>query len=277
MPLTHSGQTVRRSRIFRHSAFVRVTHWINVICLTGLLMSGLQIFNAHPYLYWGKDSHFDTPIVAVTTDAEGQKGITRIFGAEFDTTGWLGFTAGSDGAFTDRGFPSWITLPGPHDLATGRRWHFFFAWIFVLNGVAYLLSGFFSGHFRRDLLPGRKQLRHVGRSIVDHLLLRFPKGEEARQYNVLQKLSYLLVIFLLLPLIILAGWTMSPALNAAFPQLLDLFGGRQSARTIHFIVALALVLFVFIHVAMVLLSGFWNNLRSMITGRYDIEPTSGAS
>jgi thiosulfate reductase cytochrome b subunit len=266
-----SIETGRKRRVLRHPAFVRVTHWINVVALTGLLMSGLQIFNAHPALYWGKDSHFDSPILSVRTDAQGTRGITSIFGHAFDTTGWLGLSVGPSGQNDDRGFPSWITLPGIHDLATGRRWHFFFAWIFVLNGLAYLLLGFLRGHFRLDLLPSGQQLYGIGHSIREHLLLRFPKGDEARHYNVLQKLAYLSVIFVLLPLIVLGGWAMSPGLNAAVPQLVDLLGGRQSARTIHFVVAFALVLFVIVHVAMVLLSGVWNNVRSMITGRYDIE------
>jgi thiosulfate reductase cytochrome b subunit len=271
MPLKSSIETGRKRRILRHPAFVRVTHWINVVALTGLLMSGLQIFNAHPALYWGKDSHFDTPILSVRADAQGTRGITTIFGHAFDTTGWLGLSVGPSGQNDDRGFPSWVTLPGIHDLATGRRWHFFFAWIFVLNGLAYLLLGFLRGHFRRDLLPSGQQLHGIGLSIREHLLLRFPKGDEARRYNVLQKLAYLSVVFILLPLIVLGGWAMSPGLNAAVPQLVDVLGGRQSARTIHFVVAFALVLFVAIHVAMVLLSGVWNNLRAMITGRYDIE------
>ena len=173
------------------------------------------------------------------------------------------------------GFPSWITLPSYRDLATGRRWHFFFAWLFVLNGLAYLAYSLLSGHVRRDLAPSGEELRHVPQSLWEHLRLRFPKGEAAKRYNVLQKLAYLAVIFVLLPLTILSGLTMSPAMDAAFPFLLDFFGGRQSARTMHFLCATGIVLFVLVHVVMVLLSGVWNNLRSMITGRYAIEPEAG--
>jgi thiosulfate reductase cytochrome b subunit len=143
--------------------------------------------------------------------------------------------------------------------------------LFVLNGAVYLASGFLSGHFRRDFLPNREQWRHIGRSILDHLRLRFPKGDEARRYNVLQKLSYFAIVFIVLPVMLAAGLTMSPALDAAFPWLVTLFGGRQSGRTLHFVLANLLVLFFLVHVAMVILSGLWNNLRSMITGRYDIE------
>jgi thiosulfate reductase cytochrome b subunit len=157
----------------------------------------------------------------------------------------------------------------------GRRWHFFFAWLFVVNGTFYLLYGLIGGHVRRDLVPSRWDIRHIGRSVWDHLRLRFPKGEEAKRYNVLQKISYLAVIFLLIPLLILAGLSMSPRIDAGFPWLPALFGGRQSARTIHFICAFALLAFVAVHIAMVLLSGAWNNMRAMITGWYDIGKSRG--
>jgi thiosulfate reductase cytochrome b subunit len=257
--------------IRRHSIMVRVTHWANAICLLILLMSGLQIFNAHPALYWGQASAFDHPIFALTAtnNDQGQtSGVTQLLGHTFDTTGVLGASAGSGGHLQERGFPSWLTLPSYQDLATGRRWHFFFAWLLVLNGIAYVLYGLVSGHLRRDLLPTGPQLRTIGHTIWEHLLLRFPRGDEARHYNVLQKLAYLAVALVLLPLVVLTGLTMSPGMNAGFPELLNLFGGRQSARTIHFLAASGLVLFVIVHVAMVLLSGAWNNLRSMITGSY---------
>jgi thiosulfate reductase cytochrome b subunit len=254
---------------------VRVTHWVNVLCLAGLLMSGLQIFNAHPALYWGKASHFDDPLLEITAapDAQGEpvKGVTRVFGREFDTTGVLGLSTGAGGEYAQVAFPGWITVPEQRDLATARRWHFFFAWLFVLNGAVYLLSGLLGGHFRRDFLPSREQWKHIGRSVLDHLRLRFPKGDEARHYNVLQKLSYFAIVFIVLPVMLAAGLTMSPALDAAFPWLVTLLGGRQSGRTLHFVLANLIVLFFLAHVAMVILSGLWNNLRSMITGRYDIE------
>ena len=152
----------------------------------------------------------------------------------------------------------------------GRRWHFFFAWLFVINGAIYLFLTVSGRHLWRDLLPTRWDFSHIGRAIWDHMRLRFPKGEEAKRYNVLQKLTYLVVIFALGPMMILAGLTMSPRLDAGFPFLLTLFDGRQSARTIHFICAFAILGFVFIHVVMVLVSGVWNNMRSMITGWYAI-------
>jgi len=176
-----------------------------------------------------------------------------------------------------RGFPSWATLPGQQSLAEGRLWHFFFAWLFVVNGAVYLLASLLGGHFWRDLVPSRHDLGRIGRTVWDHILFRFPEGEEARHYNVLQKLAYLIVVVVLLPVIVLAGLTMSPRMDAAFPQLLTIFDGRQSARTIHFIIAWALVAFVLIHVFMVLVSGVWNNLRSMLTGRYAIEDRKNAA
>jgi thiosulfate reductase cytochrome b subunit len=257
--------------IRRHSAAVRVTHWVNALCLCVLLMSGLQIFNAHPALYWGEVSRFDQPVLAMTAEEQGGRldGMTRLFGRGLDTTGWLGASRGPDG-IEARGFPSWMTLPSYQDLATGRRWHFLFAWLFVLNGTLYLSYSVLSGHLRRDLVPDLRDLNQVGRTILDHLRLRFPSGDEARRYNVVQKMTYLIVIGVLLPLMLLTGLTMSPGVNAAVPELLTVFGGRQSARTLHFLAAFSLVLFVLVHVAMVLLSGAWNNMRSMVTGSYVI-------
>jgi thiosulfate reductase cytochrome b subunit len=268
------GAAVPRRRIYRHTVVVRLTHWVNVVCLTLLLMSGLQIFNAHPALYWGDKSDFEHPIRAMTAaDApDGSAlGVTTVFGHAIPTTGLLGLSFSDTGRPVERGFPSWATIPSYQDLAAGRLWQFFWAWLFVLNGAFYLVFALATRHVSRDLLPTRSDLGHIGRSIWDHARLRFPKGKEAERYNVLQKLAYLAVIFVLLPLIVLAGLAMSPQIDAAFPILLDIFGGRQSARTIHFVAAWTLVVFVLVHLVMVLISGVWNNLRSMITGRYVIE------
>lgn len=265
----------RRMLIRRHSLAVRLTHWLNVLAMSFLLMSGLQIFNAHPELYWGEyGADADRSFLALEAVADGDtlKGVTRIGALEIPTTGSLGASV-VDGELRARGFPAWITIPSYRDLAQGRRWHFFFAWLFVINGLVYLVYGFFAGHFRRDLAPSRDQLApaHIAHEIAEHARLRFPKGEEARRYNALQKLAYLGVVFVLLPVMVLTGLTMSPGMDAAVPWLVDLFGGRQSARSIHFIAASLTVLFVIVHLAMVLVSGVWNNLRSMITGRYAIE------
>jgi thiosulfate reductase cytochrome b subunit len=261
--------------VYRHSLVVRITHWINVLCLLVLFTSGLQIFNAHPSLYFGNRSDADAAVLSIgrgENESGALVGMTQIGDFTFETTGFLGVSAGPGGGLESRAWPSWLTLPSYRDLATGRRWHFFFAWLFVLNGFVYLGYSLASGHTWRDLVPSGGQLRRIGKSILEHARFRFPKGEEARHYNVLQKLAYLGIIFVVLPVTILAGLAMSPGLNAAFPVTLDMFGGRQSARTIHFIGAWTIVLFVMVHVFMVLVSGVWNNLRSMITGQYAIEP-----
>jgi thiosulfate reductase cytochrome b subunit len=268
------GNNDKAEVIYRHSATVRVTHWVNALVLLVLLMSGLQIFNAHPALYLGEKSEFANPILAMgTVDVGGEpKGVTTIFGYAIPTHGLFGLSGDADSGYESRGFPWWATLPGYRNLAMGRRWHFFFAWLFLFNGLAYLLWSLGSGHLRRDLAPSRQDLAHIGASIREHARLKFPKGEEAKRYNVLQKLAYLAVAIVLLPLMLLTGLGMSPGMDAAFPALLDVLGGRQTARTIHFISATAIVLFVVVHLVMVVLSGLWNNLRSMITGRYKIEP-----
>jgi thiosulfate reductase cytochrome b subunit len=259
----------------RHSAIVRLTHWTNAISLFFLLLSGLQIFNAHPALYFGQASTFGHPWFATGAyqGHDGQlHGVTMIGRQVFDTTGFLG--ASHEGhATVSRGFPAWLTIPSHRFLALGRRWHFFFAWVFALNLTVYLATGLLNGHLRRDLAPTKAQLapRHVLHEIWAHLRLKFPKGEEARRYNVLQKGAYLGVVIVLLPVMILSGMTMSPSLDAIFPFLVDLFGGRQSARSVHFIAASLVVLFFVVHMVMVVLSGTWNNVRSMITGRYAIE------
>ncbi len=266
--------------IRRHSVIVRLTHWINVLCLTILLMSGLQIFNARPQLDFGSKTNFEHPPASIGSDKVGgaDRGYVQIGGLTFDTTGVLGLSS-ENGRMRQRAFPSWATLPGYQDLGAGRSIHFIFAWLFVVNGLIYLIYGLASGHFRRDFIPTGQQFRHIGRSIVEHAQLKFPRGTEARSYNVIQKMTYFVVVFVLLPGIVLAGWTMSPGLDALFPALLDLFGGRQTARSLHFIFAFGLVLFTLIHLLLVLVSGVFNNMRSMITGAYDIgeEPTPKAA
>ena len=258
--------------VARHTLLVRVTHWINAFCFAFLLLSGLQIFNAHPALNFGNKTNFDRPLFELSAreNANGEiKGVTTIFGKSINTTGLLGASRDEGGELTARGFPSWATIPSYQDLATGRRWHFFFAWIFALNGLVYFFNLFARRHIG-DFLPALRELREIPHAIVEHARLRFPKGDAALRYNVLQKLAYLSVIAAF-PILILAGLTMSPAIDATFPWLVSLFGGRQSARAIHFIAAFYLVGFIAVHLAMVLVSGFLNNMISMITGRYTIE------
>ena len=260
--------------VFRHSAWVRVTHWVWVVALTIMFMSGLQIFNAHPSLNFGNFTTFDPSATGpnrliLNIDNNDTKGITQVLGHTFDTTGVLGVSNTANGPAA-RGFPSWLTLPAEQDLADGRRWHFLFAWVLVINAAVYLVYGILSGHIMRDILPRLREFGALPRDIVTHLRLRFSHGPDAPQYNILQKLAYATIMFVVLPVLVLAGLEMSPRVDAALPWLRDVFGGRQSARTIHFLMAWTLVAFVVVHVVMVIVSGLFNNVRSMITGRYAV-------
>ncbi|MEF2074758.1 cytochrome b/b6 domain-containing protein [Consotaella aegiceratis] len=256
--------------VYRHRVSTRLWHWINAATLVVMLMSGLMIFNAHPRLYWGSyGANYDRPWLEIghTQDAEG---FLRVGGLQVPTTGVLGVWRDDNGRLNARAFPSWATIPSSYNLALSRRWHLTFAWVFALGIVFYLVWSLANRHVWRDLLPRRDEAtpRHVWADIKHHAMLRFPRGEAARHYNVLQKGAYLGVLFVLIPLMVLTGLAMSPAMNAAWPWLLDLLGGRQSARSIHFICATLLVLFIVVHLAMVVLAGPINEIRSMITGRY---------
>lgn len=226
---------------YRHRLPTRIWHWLNALTVIVMLMSGLMILNAHPRLYWG------------------------LYGANFDHA-WLALPA--------RPFPGWATIPSTYDLAAARRWHLAFAWILVIGLLLFLFVSLWNRHVQRDLAPRPQELapKHIWQDIREHARLNFPQGEEALRYNTLQKLSYVGVIFVLLPLMILTGLTMSPGMDATWPWLLDLFGGRQSARSIHFLAASALLLFVVVHLLMVVLAGPINEIRSMITGRFRVPP-----
>jgi len=259
--------------IKRHSLTTRLWHWVNFITLIILLMSGLQIFNAHPALYWGEQSSFSQPFLAIHArkGADGSaRGVVQLAGHEIVTTGVLGLS-NSNGRLRERGFSEWATLPGPQWLSMGRNWHFLAAWIFGPSIVAYLLYTLISRRRRRLIFPTQAQWREIPTTLIDHARLRF---HHVADYNGIQKLTYILVLFGLLPAMVLSGLAMSPTMNAAWPWITELFGGRQSARTIHFICAFSLVGFFIVHIALVLVSGVFNNLRSMITGRYRIQVSS---
>jgi thiosulfate reductase cytochrome b subunit len=195
--------------------------------------------------------------------------VTFIAGKPLVTTGLLGASK-QDGRWESRGFPAWATIPSARDLASGRRWHFFFAWMFAINGALYFAYSLIGRHLRGDLWPTRAELLKTPQSIRDHLLLRHPEGLDAARFNVLQKLAYLLVLLVLLPLMILTGLTMSPGMDAAVPALPFVFGGRQSARTLHFLCAFSLLAFFAVHIFEVVAAGFFNEMRSIITGRFAI-------
>jgi thiosulfate reductase cytochrome b subunit len=234
-PGPRGGDLVRR-----HSLVTRLWHWTNAITLAVMLMSGLMILNAHPRLYWGH------------------------YGSDHDPA-WLELASMDEVAF-----PGWITIPSTYSLADARLWHLAFAWLLVLALLGYLLRALLSGHLKRQIVPRLAELRpaHLWHDIKQHARLRFPTGAAALDYNVLQKLAYAGVLLVLLPGVILTGLTMSPGLNAAFPWLVELFAGRQTARSLHFLCAAGLVLFFVAHIVMVVLAGPINEIRSMLTGWY---------
>jgi thiosulfate reductase cytochrome b subunit len=211
----------------RHSVLVRITHWIFAFSFIGLVVSGFGILLSHPHMYWGETGNILTPSL-------------------FD-------------------LPLPTMLGGPS--GWGRSLHFQSAWFAILSGLLYAISGLFTQHFRHSLLPSRADLSwpSLRANILDHL--RFKRPTEQDSYNVLQRLSYLAVVFLIFPLMIITGFAMSPSITSVFPQFVTVFGGQQSARTIHFFLANFLVLFLFVHIAMVILAGFTIRMRAMTTGR----------
>lgn len=268
-----SGHPVGGYLVKRHRLSTRIWHWTNAVVLLVMLMSGLMIFNAHPRLYWGQfganPDHAWLEIGGRNTP-DGPQGYLRVGDATLVTTGILGLSKRADGRNNAVAFPAWATIPSSYNLALSRRWHLTFAWLFAGGILVYAVWSLVNGHLHRDLLPSREQLKpgHIWGDIKHHAMLKFPTGEAARHYNILQKAAYLLVLGVLIPGMVLTGLTMSPSMDASWPFLLDLFGGRQSARSIHFILAAGLVAFILVHLLMVLLAGPFNEIRSMITGRY---------
>ena len=226
-----------RHSVYRHTWPTRIWHWINAIAIFILIGSGLGISNAHPRLYWGR------------------------YGANWDAA-WVELPR----------FPAWITIPAGYDLAISRRWHMFFALVLAFGLAAYMLASLANRHFARDLRLRRQDLspRHLIADAKAHLAFRFHDPERPGAYNVLQKLSYVVVLFGLLPLVILTGIAISPGMNAAWPWLLDVFGGRQSARSLHFMSMAGIATFTVVHLALVILAGVWNEVRSMLTGRWSV-------
>ena len=215
----------------RHALSTRIWHWVNALSLIVLFMSGLNISNAHPRLYWGEWG----------------------FAPE---QAWLEVSR----------FPGWATIPGYYSLAAARDWHVLFAWIFSLALLLFMGAALLNGHFRRDIATRWKDWRPgaIGADVRAHR--RFDFGQTAGKYNFLQKAAYGAVLFVLLPLMIVTGMAMSPGMDAAWSFLSEMFGGRQSARSIHFIAAWALFAFFVLHVLLVLLNRPARHVRDMITG-----------
>jgi thiosulfate reductase cytochrome b subunit len=224
----------------RHSFLVRFTHWLMTLSFLALLVSGLEIVLSHPRFYWGETGNIHTtPLFKIPVPSSRDTVPTGYGYVLPDQNGW------------------------------SRYLHFQSAWVLVLTGFLYLAAGLFSGHFRRNLLPGRADLsaKQLAISIVQHLRFARPSAEEAWSYNVLQRLAYLFVIFVLFPMIIWTGLAMSPSFVSAVPAAVNLLGGQQSARTLHFFLTWALVLFLLVHLLMVIVAGFRSRVKAMITGR----------
>ena len=215
----------------RHALSTRVWHWVNALSLIVLFMSGLNISNAHRHLYWGQ---------------------------------W-GFSPGDAWLHVTR-FPGWATIPGYYSLAGARDWHVLFAWVFALSLLLFMVTALLNGHFRRDIVTRRSEWRpgEIGADIRAHL--RFEFDHAGAKYNFLQRAAYGVVVFVMLPLMIFTGMAISPGVDAAWPFLVDVFGGRQSARSIHFVTAWGLFFFFILHVVLVLVNKPGKHLREMITG-----------
>jgi len=262
------GELVRR-----HRWPTRLWHWTNAVTLLVMLMSGLMIFNAHPRLYWGEyGANYDKAWLKVGSarSGGGEQGYIEIAGHRWDTTGTLGLWTDADGKVQRRAFPYWATIPSRYSLAIGRIWHLAFAWVLAAGLLLYLAWSLVAGHIRRDIHITRAEWRpsHLWHDIREHARLRFPTGASALRYSVLQKLAYAGVLFGLLPMMILTGLAMSPGTDAWAPLVTEVFGGRQSARSVHFICAWGLVGFFVLHIVMVVLAGPLNEVRSMVTGWY---------
>jgi len=217
-------------QVYRHRLITRIWHWINALAVLVMIPSGLMIFNAHPRLYWGN------------------------YGANFDQA-WLKLPQ----------WPGWLTLPSHYDLAGARHWHLFFALVLAFSLLVYLLWSLANRHLQRDLRIRRAELTpaHLVEDLEAHGQLRFHDPANPKAYNIFQKVSYALVLFVLLPLLILTGLALAPAM---WPWLADMFGGRQSARSLHFIAMALTSGFVVVHLTLVILAGPVNEVRSMITG-----------
>ncbi|MBY8829225.1 cytochrome b/b6 domain-containing protein [Hephaestia mangrovi] len=238
-PLDDTVDAVPEERftIFRHRLATRLWHWLNALTIFIMIGSGLGILNAHPHLYWGQ------------------------YGANFDSP-WLNLPH----------WPGWLTIPAHYNLAISRRWHLFFALVLGFGLLAFMIASLVNRHFQRDLRVRRREVapRNLWADVKAHLAFRFHDPERPGAYNTLQKLSYVVTIFVLIPLMLLTGLAMSPAMDAAWPWLLVVTGGRQSARSLHFIGMALIVGFIIVHLALVILADPINEVKSMITGWWDV-------
>lgn len=254
----------------RFPVSTRVLHWVSATSIFVLLWSGFWVFNIHPRLYWGEVGYFGTPAIAeivADTSVEPPQMAIKIGDTSLDVTGLMG-------RISRQPFVRVFNFPEEFQFGGTRALHFTAAWFLVISWLVYVYHLVGSGRLRRNWLPAKNQLSpaYIGRDLLNHLKLNRARGDAARQYNVLQKLSYLTVMFVLLPLMFLTGLTMSNSVTTAWPFLFDLFGGRQSARTLHFVFASLTALFIVVHVLQLFVAGFFNHLRGMITGRFKVPP-----
>ena len=235
-----AAHVASRAGTVRHSAIVRVTHWITTACFLALLVSGMEIVISHPRFYWGENGNVLTPALFSFPIPSSRATVPTGYGYVLpDQNGW------------------------------SRYLHFEAAWVLVLTGALYVIWGAVSGHFRKELLPdaGDRSVQALSRALVRHLRFARPAAADAWSYNLVQRLTYILVIFVLFPLVIWTGLAMSPAFVSAIPSTVTVFGGRQSARTLHFLLSVSLVVFVLVHVAMIWRAGFGSRVTAMIKGR----------
>jgi len=263
---------VKREVYYRYGIATRLSHWVWVLAFFALVSSGLQIFNAAPYLDASDKSNPARRVLAIGSPADGV-GTTTIFGVTFNTTGLLGWTDDGMGGKTARAFPSWLTIPSYQALADGRRWHFFFAWIASICWLAWLISAALKGNLRKMVLTPRDLPKLWPMQAYYLKLRKDPPPYDT--YNPLQKAAYTTIGLAIAPFVVVTGLALSPGVDAFAPWLTWIFGGRQFARSWHFLGMVLLIGFTFVHVFQVATQGVVNQLRSMITGWYRPGPHEG--
>jgi len=262
----------QRKTVYRHSLTTRVTHWVFFIAFLVLVSSGLQIFNAAPYLDASDKTNPTRRVLQISSPAAGA-GTTTVFGHTFSTSGWLGWTDDGMGGKGARAFPSWITIPAYQDLADGRRWHLFFAWFMVIGGIAYIVSALARRELRELVLRPR-DVPKIWPMQLYYLRLRKEPPPHGK-YNPLQKAAYTTVLFIFAPLIVLSGLALSPGFDSWMPWIVQGLGGRQFARLWHFAAMIGLIGFLGVHLGAVVTTGVLNHLRSMVTGYYRLGAHDG--